>query len=862
MRNHSRKHRLNNSGLTLIELIVAIAIIAIFSGVVLTYITSSSNFYRNTSSNSKVQMETQETFDKLEDMIINANRNLAYGTLDGQPIENDIKRNNHSTSNSSKIFMVSSGVDSEEPEPSSEDESDARTNQTEREDETDRQYIIWNCTTGEIRYIHSEKQNNNWVNKSSGEILATGVIDFRADISKAVSNKIVNFQLTTENGTKKVQTLHSVSLRNELGVTEEIDDPFVNPTVPPQLGTNTPKPEPPSSAPVPNRLLLDKSTALIAAGTNNVDLGITATVSYDDGTTSPAGTLQWSVSDSSCASITDQGRLSIDPAAGTADKGMVTVTVTDTTHNNVSGTLTVYIARLDFTAPANNDSYTVGQDKPLQYTYMEGGQTPSDAGTVVNIQTVSKPDQAAEYSADGAFTQNDVGSWNVKAIVNLTERAGYDIVEVHIEKINQFSVIQSHETGEITLGDSNNNVDIVSADDNYACSPHHKYGFSISYDESNIKYIKNVNWSLGGNYEGISIDPSNDNVTTIHISKTARNGFVLCVDYTGVTYQNEEISIHAEKEVRVANGMEIIPLNEDKQHAYIGESYLMQVQVKVYDANGSESKLRICDNVNKKTDLSEFSIRGNLNGTAQLSSDKKNWDYYPADNPKDYGSEETATATLQRIPGVIFSNKNNALFVESIKFTLTEPSFSSNIVSSGSDSIEIGENKELYLELQNRKNESVNKDVTWYVNDGKTNLNVYTSQCGKNSKVTFFADRPGTYVIKAEYHTTQNSVKYAVKTLQVRRPDVQLSIQGMDEVSKGGTASYWLQVTIDGNVKNDIDVQWSGDWPATFNHDSSKSNNMDKVEVAFSQWAESCTIKAGINYAGENFEIEKTIKIK
>lgn len=862
MRNHSRKHRLNNSGLTLIELIVAIAIIAIFSGVVLTYITSSSNFYRNTSSNSKVQMETQETFDKLEDMIINANRNLAYGTLDGQPIENDIKRNNHSTSNSSKIFMVSSGVDSEEPEPSSEDESDARTNQTEREDETDRQYIIWNCTMGEIRYIHSEKQNNNWVNKSSGEILATGVIDFRADISKAVSNKIVNFQLTTENGTKKVQTLHSVSLRNELGVTEEIDDPFVNPTVPPQPGTNTPKPEPPSSAPVPNRLLLDKSTALIAAGTNNVDLGITATVSYDDGTTSPAGTLQWSVSDSSCASITDQGRLSIDSAAGTADKGMVTVTVTDTTHNNVSGTLTVYIARLDFTAPANNDSYTVGQDKPLQYTYMEGGQTPSDAGTVVNIQTVSKPDQAAEYSADGAFTQNDVGSWNVKAIVNLTERAGYDIVEVHIEKINQFSVIQSHETGEITLGDSNNNVDIVSADDNYACSPHHKYGFSISYDESNIKYIKNVNWSLGGNYEGISIDPSNDNVTTIHISKTARNGFVLCVDYTGVTYQNEEISIHAEKEVRVANGMEIIPLNEDKQHAYIGESYLMQVQVKVYDANGSESKLRICDNVNKKTDLSEFSIRGNLNGTAQLSSDKKNWDYYPADNPKDYGSEETATATLQRIPGVIFSNKNNAFFVESIKFTLTEPSFSSNIVSSGSDSIEIGENKELYLELQNRKNESVNKDVTWYVNDGKTNLNVYTSQCGENSKVTFFADRPGTYVIKAEYHTTQNSVKYAVKTLQVRRPDVQLSIQGMDEVSKGGTASYWLQVTIDGNVKNDMDVQWSGDWPATFNHDSSKSNNTDKVEVAFSQWAESCKIKAGINYVGENFEIEKTIKIK
>lgn len=70
--------------------------------------------------------------------------------------------------------------------------------------------------------------------------------------------------------------------------------------------------------------------------------------------------------------------------------------------------------------------------------------------------------------------------------------------------------------------------------------------------------------------------------------------------------------------------------------------------------------------------------------------------------------------------------------------------------------------------MQNRKNESVNKDVTWYINDGKTNLNVYTSQCGESSKVIFSADKSGTYVIKAEYHTTKNSVKCATKTLQVR----------------------------------------------------------------------------------------------
>ena len=74
------KYRSDNHGLTLIELIVTIGIIGIFIGVVSTFLSTTSNTYRGTSNNSKVQMETQETFDKLEDVIINANRNLAYGT--------------------------------------------------------------------------------------------------------------------------------------------------------------------------------------------------------------------------------------------------------------------------------------------------------------------------------------------------------------------------------------------------------------------------------------------------------------------------------------------------------------------------------------------------------------------------------------------------------------------------------------------------------------------------------------------------------------------------------------------------------------------------------------------------------------
>ena len=76
-------------------MIVTVAIIAIFSGVVVTFIGTGSSVYRSTSSSSKVQMETQETFDKIEDLIIDANRSLYYaygsGSEIGAQITNDIK---------------------------------------------------------------------------------------------------------------------------------------------------------------------------------------------------------------------------------------------------------------------------------------------------------------------------------------------------------------------------------------------------------------------------------------------------------------------------------------------------------------------------------------------------------------------------------------------------------------------------------------------------------------------------------------------------------------------------------------------------------------------------------------------------
>ena len=426
-------------------------------------------------------METQETFDKLEDVIINANRNLAYGTSSGQ-IGDDINGKDGACSTVSKIFMVSSGEDSDVVNLSEEDDdipavnSDdtvmtataengssfgsesgenvadkAVTSNSKTDDETVRDYFIWDQPSGEVRYIHSEKVNGQWQNYNedpNGDILATGVMDFRADISKAVTDKIVRFQLRTKSGTKTIETLHSVSLRNDLGVSSQIDSPFVNPTGAPKPSvkpTDTPVPTEP---PKPTGLTLNKSTVLLAAGTslNMSNMEISGTVNYDDGTTSSAGSLTWTI-DSNCTYATlNGGTIHIQENAGTASSGTVTLTATDTEHNNVSAQMTVYIARLDFSAPANNNSYTVGQEKQLQYRYMEGGyviESMDGNGTsqIVTIITEQKPANT-DYNTDGNFTQNDVGNWKVKALVDLAVRKQqkYDFAYGMVSATNTFSV--------------------------------------------------------------------------------------------------------------------------------------------------------------------------------------------------------------------------------------------------------------------------------------------------------------------------------------------------------------------------------------------------------------------------------------
>lgn len=215
--------REKNKGFTLIELMVTIAIMAVFSGVVLTTIGTGATSYRRTSSNAKVQMETQEVMDQIQNMLIDVNRSVYYAYKDadsgetGDEISNDI---DSGADSATKVFFACSA---------------AEKNATAKEYtytldiiewNSEEQKLYYNCNTWDGIETETEDIGTTVVSKRTSEVtakvsrtlLADNITDFRADISKAASNRTVRFQFTTNKNGKKITTVNTVNLRNSVRI--------------------------------------------------------------------------------------------------------------------------------------------------------------------------------------------------------------------------------------------------------------------------------------------------------------------------------------------------------------------------------------------------------------------------------------------------------------------------------------------------------------------------------------------------------------------------------------------------------------------------------------------------------------------
>ena len=276
----------NNRGFTLIEMIVTVAIIAIFSGVVLKFMITGSNIFRGTSNSAEVQMETQNTFDKIEDMIINTNRGFYYGYGENSPINYDdidssipstggkifavysTKEDTNSTQtmalsdepvhmvanndifsvqgeSAENIFVRNNGVGAANLQNSSNSIFSSGNTEILSSPGDTMSLIQWNKESEEITYHDYQYEGGRWQEipaSDNNNLLASGVTDFRADLTKVQSGNIVRFVLTSKIGTKEIQTQHSISLRNQISVFDSIDVPPSPTKTPTPAATAAPTP--------------------------------------------------------------------------------------------------------------------------------------------------------------------------------------------------------------------------------------------------------------------------------------------------------------------------------------------------------------------------------------------------------------------------------------------------------------------------------------------------------------------------------------------------------------------------------------------------------------------------------------------
>ncbi len=677
-RNRIAKIQTDNRGLTLIELIITVAIIAIFSGVVLTFITTGSNTYRSTSSSAKVQMETQELVDRMEDMIIDTNRSLYYangtGENIGSAIKNDIKQSGDGNSDGNKTFIVCNEYKNNDGNTSQYicdvidwDKEDATVYYSQREytatsssddsGKNDTETAAFSEDEGDVSAFSPDEEDSGEQNvrnartKVNRSVLATGILDFRADVTKVESDNIVCFQLSTENGKKEIETLHSVSLRNKVKVKKPADS--VDDTEPTNVGIRI------SYAPA------------------SMDPGASDRLAYDlngNGSIDPS-TITWSV-------VSD-GQNGSFPGEDHTNSRL-------TINGNASGSITVKVS-----AKTSSGKWIESAPVTIQIT----------------AKAAPTPTAAPEPTATPVPTSTPVPT--------ATPAPTSTPVPTPVPT-----------DGEIILG-GDAKYDTVIAGETYQCTIYHDHGFRFKPKDSGQNY--SVTWSLKGKPAGISMGGGQNTDQTVSVDVNAVNGFVLCADYVN---KDNGKTVHVEREFKVSSKTKLQLWDEDNHQIVendevtVTKSYQLRALVEVYDASGNASDVPIVAN------KAETTVQAN-NQTMNLSADGQGWIYAPT-KPEDV----RITLQLRKYTGTFWSANNNfptdnANYNAAFNVKAVLPAYHAEIV--GPDKIGYNESAEFYLSLTDMDGNPVDAKVTWSGNYNGTggNMTPNETKTGINNKVRF-----------------------------------------------------------------------------------------------------------------------------
>lgn len=189
----------SEKGFTLIEVVITVAIIAIFSTIIVGVISTTSSMMQRTSNVTKAQTSGQQIVEQIQDMVMDVNQSVyyAYGSMFhvGAEITDSSDMDSEAQLEKTLYFVKKDGVN------------------------TYLEMITWNPSTQQLLY---QKVKEPYSSTGDVEVLGNHVSNFRVDLSKLETEHYIQFMLVINEGSKELSFKQTVSLRNRV----EIKSPF------------------------------------------------------------------------------------------------------------------------------------------------------------------------------------------------------------------------------------------------------------------------------------------------------------------------------------------------------------------------------------------------------------------------------------------------------------------------------------------------------------------------------------------------------------------------------------------------------------------------------------------------------------
>lgn len=209
----------DNRGLTLVELIVAVAISAVALGAIWQFVLVSTRSYESSKTEAELQQEVQQTMNQMQNLLIDTNRAVAYYYEDGA---------NYTQMNS----------DYDTPKDASK--------RLEVYNDDTVAHLEWDKENHQVVYKETSVEKADSENEEDWEsaVLAEGVESLALDLSQVEEKQVLKVKMSFERGNKTYTATRNIAMRNSVIHTGNVDDIYQEEsTVVKPMVTITPVPD-------------------------------------------------------------------------------------------------------------------------------------------------------------------------------------------------------------------------------------------------------------------------------------------------------------------------------------------------------------------------------------------------------------------------------------------------------------------------------------------------------------------------------------------------------------------------------------------------------------------------------------------